>query len=82
MRFVWGIMWIVIGILLMKFTFPLVQTFGRISWAEEHLGGGLGGTFTLYKLVAVIIIILGMLYMFGGIDFLVKPLLPTFGGTT
>ncbi len=65
---------------MLKYTFVLVQTFGKINWAETHLGGGLGGTYTMYKLVALLIIFLAFLYMFGGFGILTGPLVPLFGG--
>ncbi|HYE22791.1 MAG TPA: hypothetical protein VD998_04355 [Verrucomicrobiae bacterium] len=79
MRFIWGLVTIGVGFILIKYTFGLVQTFGKITWAEIHLSGGMGGTYTLYKIVGVVVIFLGFMYMFGGVDFLVKPLTPLFG---
>lgn len=80
MRFVWGIVWVVIGILLIRYTFQITNLFGKIDWAEQHLRGGFGGTYTLYKLVGLFIVILAMLYMFGGIGLIVKPFAVLFGG--
>lgn len=80
MHFIWGITGVVIGVLVIKYTFQLVSIFGRIGWAEIHLHGGMGGTFTLYKIAGVVVIIVSMLYMFGGVGFLVSPLAPLFGG--
>lgn len=73
MKFVWGIIWVIIGILLMRYTFQLTNLFGKIDWAESHLRGGFGGTYTLYRLVGLFIIIIALLYMFGGVDILIKP---------
>jgi hypothetical protein len=74
MKFVWGIIWVIIGILVMRYTFQIVQMFGKIGWAENHMSGGLGGTYTLYKLVGLLIIVLAMLYMFGGLGLILSPL--------
>ncbi|MGE5393014.1 MAG: hypothetical protein ACM3NH_04700 [Candidatus Saccharibacteria bacterium] len=80
MRFFWGFLGVVIGVLVIKYTFQLVGLFGRVDWAETHLRGGMGGTYTLYKIAGVVVILLSMLYMFGGIGFIVSPLAPLFGG--
>ncbi len=80
MHIIWGLVWVAIGILLIKYTFILVQTFGKIPWAETHLGGGLGGTYTLYKLVGLLIIFLAFMYMFGMFGIITGPLIPIFGG--
>lgn len=80
MRFVWGIVWVLIGIALMRYTFSITNLFGKIDWAERHLTGGFGGTYTLYRLVGLFIIILAMLYMFGGLGIILSPISGVFGG--
>ena len=80
MTILWGLFWIGIGFLMIRYTFVLVQTFGKINWAETHMSGGLGGTYTLYKLIGVLIIFLAFMYMFGLIDKLVGPIAPYFSG--
>jgi hypothetical protein len=72
--------WVIIGILIIRYTFPIVQMFGTITWAEEHLRGGFGGTYTFIKLIGLTIIILALLYAFNAIGFLIKPLGSVFGG--
>ena len=78
MRFLWGTVGVIVGFLIIKYTFQIVQTFGHVGWAEQHLPGG--GTYTLYKLAGLIIIILSLLYAFNAIGFLINPLTPLFGG--
>jgi len=80
MTYVWGIVFVAIGVLVMKYSFFLVQTFGKIPFAENKLGGGMGGTYALYKIVGIVIIFCAMLYMFGGARILVGPILPMFVG--
>jgi hypothetical protein len=80
MKFVWGTVWVIIGILLIRYTFQITNLFGKIDWAEQHMRGGYGGTYALYKLVGLGIVILAMFYMFGGLGLIVKPLAPLFGG--
>ena len=78
MRIFWGLIWLVIGFVLIKYSFQLVNTFGHIPWAEQHLGGG--GTYTAYKIAGIIVMALALLYMFGGLDRLVAPMGGFFGG--
>lgn len=77
MRFIWGIIGIVVGFCLIKYSFQITNIFGHIDWAEQHIGGG--GTYGLYKLVGVAVIIFALLYMFGNVGFITGPLSPLFG---
>jgi len=80
MRFVWGTIWIIIGILLMKYTYNLTQIFGRFDWAEKYFSGGFGGTYFFYRLFGLAVIIFAGLYMFGLIDNVFGPVGNVFGG--
>jgi hypothetical protein len=80
MRFVWGVITIIIGMLVMRYNFQITNTFGKVGWAENHLGGGLGGTYVMWKLVGLLLVILGLLYMFNVMGFILDPLTPLFGG--
>lgn len=42
----------------------LVANFGRLTWAEEHLGSD-GGSRLGWKLIGLGVIVLSLLYMFG-----------------
>lgn len=64
MRIIWGLIGIAIGTLILWKTYPLVGFFGKVSWAEEHLRGGLGGTYFLYKLMGLVTVLLSAMYMF------------------
>ncbi len=81
MNIFWGIIGVIIGVLVIKYSMPITDTFGRISWAEDHLHGGMAGTYTFYKLAGLLVIILSLLYMFGGIGFVLGPLGGFFSGT-
>lgn len=78
MQFIWGLAGIIAGIALIWKTYPLVSIFGNINWAERHLGGG--GTYTFYKLLGLLIILLSTMQMFGIIDLLFSPFRGIFGG--
>ncbi|MBX4188036.1 MAG: hypothetical protein KW793_02780 [Candidatus Doudnabacteria bacterium] len=81
MKFVWGIIWVVVGILIMRYNFQLVNIFGKMGWAESYLSGGFGGTYLMYKLIGLLVVILALFYMFGSMETIVGPLLPVFGGS-
>ena len=80
MHIISGIIGIAVGYLLIRYSIPLTEMFGRVDWAERHLRGGLAGTYSLYRLVGLIFIILSLLYMFGATGFIVGPLGSVFGG--
>jgi hypothetical protein len=58
MNIIIGLIAIVIGFLMVWKTEWIVINFGRITWAEEHLGSD-GGTRIFYKLLGTIIILIG-----------------------
>ncbi|MBI4281151.1 hypothetical protein HY628_03060 [Candidatus Uhrbacteria bacterium] len=62
MRYFIGILAVLLGFLMIWKSEWLLQQFGRISWAEEHLGGE-GGTRLFFKLLGLAIIIFSFLYM-------------------
>ena len=69
MKFIFGIVGIAIGSLLIIKTEWFIQNFGTSSWAENKMGFS-GGTRLLYKLIGLVVIIiatLGMTGMLGGI---------------
>lgn len=57
---------LIVGLLLgtafLKYNFQLTRLFGHNSWAERYLGDG--GTYTMWKLLGVIAIIIAVLYAF------------------
>lgn len=62
-RILMGSIGVLIGILFVVFTNPIVDFTGRNSWAENFLGGA--GTYTLVKVLGIIIIILSFFYITG-----------------
>ncbi len=53
-----------LAIIILKFTEPIVRMFGKMSWAEQYLG--MGGTYTAWKLMAVVIIVGSLIYLTSG----------------
>ncbi|TSA45925.1 hypothetical protein D4R52_01475 [bacterium] len=80
MRIFFGLIGIIIGTFIVWKTYPLVNFFGRIDWAERHLAGGFGGTYFLYKIVGIVFVVLGAMYMFGLLDVFMSPFRSIFGG--
>lgn len=76
MKYLIGFLVIGIGTLLVMKTEWLVNNFGRIEWAEQHLGIE-GGTRIFYKLLGVVLILGAFLAMSGAFNSL---LTNTFGG--
>jgi hypothetical protein len=55
---------------MMKYNVQVTNYTGKIDFAEKYLGGGFtAGTYTWWRLVAVAIIILSVLWMLGMLNF-------------
>ena len=65
-RYIIGIIFIAIGVVMIIFSEKLLQTFGRIRWAEQHLGME-GGTRLFYKLLGMAVILFAFMLMSGRI---------------
>lgn len=52
---------VAIAILILKYTEPLVRMIGKMDWAENRLG--MGGTYTVWKLLAVLLIVGSLIYL-------------------
>lgn len=48
---------------MMRFARWIVDNFGHLSWAEQHLGSG--GSYTAWRLLGLAVIIIGFLVMTG-----------------
>lgn len=81
MHIVSGLIGVIVGFLLIRYSIAITDMFGKVDWAEQYLRGGLAGTYSLYRLVGLVFIILSLLYMFGAIGFILGPLGSVFGGT-
>lgn len=76
MKYLIGIIAILVGCFLVIKTEWFIQNFGTNAWAEQHMGTS-GGTRLMYKLIGIAIIciaMLGMTGLLGGI------ILSLFGG--
>ena len=60
MRYIIGILMVVIGIVLIIKTEWFIQNFGTSAWAEEKFGYS-GGTRLMYKLIGIAFIFIGFL---------------------
>jgi hypothetical protein len=63
MNILYGILWIIGGILVVVYSSPIVKTFGHIDWAERYLGPA--GSYTAWKIIGLIAIIFGVLTLRG-----------------
>jgi len=60
----------------------LTENLGTMDWAEKYLKGGFGaGTYSMYRLLGLLIIILSLLYIFGFMGAIVSPFGHLFGGS-
>lgn len=50
-----------IGILILKYTEPIVRMVGKMDWAERRLG--MGGTYTVWKLIGILLIVGSLVYV-------------------
>lgn len=66
MRYIVGIIMIVIAVGMILKSEWLLEFFGRVAWAEQNLGGE-GGTRIFYKLLGIAGIILAFMIMSGSI---------------
>lgn len=67
MRYVIGLVFVLVGFVVVWKSEWFLTQFGRIPWAEEHLGTE-GGTRLFYKLIGIAVILISFLYMGGFIE--------------
>ena len=60
---VFGLLAIILGIITLKYNFQIVNNTSRLEWIESKLGGGM--TYTVYKLLSLLLVIGGILYLTG-----------------
>lgn len=64
MHIIWGILITAVGVFLVAKTEWFVNNFGRIAWFEAKLGSE-GGTRLGYKLVGILLVIIGVIVLTG-----------------
>ncbi len=80
MKILFGIIVIIIGTLMVIKSEAMLQAFGRVDWAEQHLGTS-GGTRLFYKLCGLLIIVLSLMAMTGMLGNIILGIFgPLFGG--
>jgi len=62
-----GIVGIIVGTMMVAKSEWLLSAFGRVNWAEAHLGTE-GGTRIFYKLLGLITIFVSLLIMTGTVE--------------
>ncbi|MBP6085019.1 hypothetical protein KA517_02170 [Candidatus Gracilibacteria bacterium] len=79
MQIFFGILAIVLAIFYIKYNYQITNMVGKFPWAENYIG--LGGTYLVHKLFAIVIIILSIMWMTGTFQtFLSDNVGPYFGG--
>lgn len=68
MRFLLGPLAVILGILLIKYSFWMTNQSGKIDFVEQYMSS-FGGTYLWWKLVGIAIIILALAWMGGYLDF-------------
>lgn len=80
MRFVFGLIGVVFGALIVMKSEWIYRNFGPVAWAEMHLGAE-GGSRLFYKLIGIAIIFLSFLYISGLLESIVLSIFgPLFRG--
>jgi uncharacterized membrane protein SpoIIM required for sporulation len=59
----WGVIFIIVGTISLKFNYQLVGFTGRQDWVEQRLGAG--STYLFFKLVSIFMVIFGLLSVTG-----------------
>jgi len=82
MQFFVGLIIVALGFLMVWKANAIVETFGHVTWAEKYLGAD-GGSRLFWKLLGLLGIILGFMYMFGLIGGVIQWIFsPLFRGQT
>lgn len=76
MSYVIGILGCVGGFFYLKYSTKIKDLTGNVGFAEQYLGSG--GTYTLHKLIGVLMIVLSIMYAFGGLQAVLQSTLGKF----
>lgn len=69
MRFLMGPIMIVVGVLMMKYTVWITNQVGKVDFADNWLPYPFAGTYSWWRLIGLLLIVLAFLWMFGFLDF-------------
>jgi len=78
MKYVFGIIFIIIGFIIVWKSNWLYENMGAVEFAEEKLASW-GGSRFFYKLIGIVIIFLSFLFMSGGLGTILRK---AFGGSS
>lgn len=67
MTFIYGLLGVALGALIVVKSEWIIQNFGSYDWADQHLGTS-GGSRLFYKLIGLAIILFSLLSMAGLMD--------------
>ena len=79
MRYFFSILFIILGFLLVKYSNWIVNNFGAVSFAEDHLHS-MGGTRFFWKALGILIIIVSFLVISGFVEPLLLKIFRPGGG--
>ncbi len=80
-KIIWGLIIMISGFMLVWKSEWLLNNFGRIEFAERHLAHS-GGTRLMYKLLGILLIIIGIMYATDLTDNLIAAIINTVFNTS
>lgn len=69
MKFILGPLLIVLGVLFMKYTVWITNQVGKVDFADNWLPYPLAGTYSWWRIVGLLMIVVALLWMGGFLDF-------------
>lgn len=68
MRIIWFIVLVALGLAMMVYREKIVRMIGKNDYAERYLGAG--GTYSMWSIIGIITIFVGLLFLMGKMGFL------------
>jgi hypothetical protein len=65
MKILYSLGGIIAGILILKYSPMLLNFFGKSEDAESIFGAGFGGTYTVIKILGLVVVTVSTLFLFG-----------------
>ena len=79
MNYFWGLLGVVAGFFYIKYSKNITEAVGNLNLAEKWLGAG--GSYSLHKIIGVLLIVCSILWMTGTMQAIIVAFLgPLFGG--